>query len=178
MSIILGAKTVTECKHTRAHNCTHTHIHTHSHTQTHTHTRTHTHTHEHTHAHTRTHTHTHTRTYMLQGAWLWILKDYIDRAFMRKYSDELPDMAGMPGQDVLCWSGALVRMQQGKYPVDARLSTRALRPRFQLVWDCHSCCLRVLFFCCCRCCSPSSTLIVIHLRNSDCNTSDCNAPKK
>ncbi|KAF5839251.1 hypothetical protein DUNSADRAFT_1285 [Dunaliella salina] len=31
----------------------------------------------------------------LQGAWLWTLKDYIDRAFMRKYGEDLPDMMKM-----------------------------------------------------------------------------------
>ena len=31
---------------------------------------------------------------MLEGAWLWGVKDGIDRAFMRKYSDDLADMTG------------------------------------------------------------------------------------
>lgn len=34
---------------------------------------------------------------MQQGKWLWSLKDYIDRSFMRKYSDDLPDMMMMAG---------------------------------------------------------------------------------
>ena len=27
---------------------------------------------------------------MLAGQWAWLLKDYIDRAFMRKYGEDLP----------------------------------------------------------------------------------------
>jgi hypothetical protein len=35
---------------------------------------------------------------LLQGSWLWWWKDSIDRAFMRKYGDDLPPMsASMKG---------------------------------------------------------------------------------
>lgn len=33
----------------------------------------------------------------LQGGWVWAWKDSIDRAFMLKYGDELPDMMAAKG---------------------------------------------------------------------------------
>ena len=31
----------------------------------------------------------------LQGRWAWLWKDYIDRKFMRKYDEDLPELEEM-----------------------------------------------------------------------------------
>jgi len=70
----------------------------------------------------------------LQGAWLWSLKDYIDRAFMRKYGEDLPDMMKM-----MSGTGAKAQRPPGPPPVFGAAGPEALALLAESKMRCGGC---------------------------------------